>query len=750
MLLASTLSAQDAYRLQGSVMDETGQPLPWANVYLPEFERGAVTDMKGEFRIPDLPAGRFILQVSFVGYEIYIASILAGKDQEILEIRLHPATITAREVVISGGRHSTQHDNAIKIELLKGNELLRIGSPTLIESLAELPGVDMISRGGSVTTPVIRGLSTSNILLLNNGFRMENYQFSADHPYLVDGTGLEQVEVIKGPASLLYGSDAIGGVINLVQDKPAPPQTITGNADVRYFSNTAGLEGTLGVKGHQGPLTWGIRGGYRSHQDYTGGDGGEVPNSRYNGGSLKSYLGLRGKKSMHRLAYEYQQMKAGMTNEESAVLVETNDRRNQVWYQDLDNHLLMSRNQFFLNPFKLQANFSYQQNNRRLITTEPDHPTVNMQLNTFSYELRSNLITSDVSEFTLALQGLAQENRNNDAPSRVLPDYRLNDLAVFGLVQHDFENNVLLQVGFRFDNRFLDVPEQEKTGHSHEEEPDQPGEPGHEEELMQALNKYYGNISGSLGVTWQLADGLLLRGNLASAYRAPNIAELTQDGEHGIRYEQGNRDLLSQRNYELDASLHFHKEHIMLDLAVYYNLIDRYIYLDYTTDTTDEGMPIYRYVQNDASIYGLEGIAELLPVHWLSIKAAYNYTRGQLSSKANLPFIPHNRFRSEIRWMPGRILKKGQLNLTFGSELAFSQEHPAHLETASDSYHLLHASAGISVPISGQSLSLDIQVRNLLNTSYIDHLSTLKPLGYYNMGRNIVVNLSIPLLTSGT
>ncbi len=364
---------------------------------------------------------------------------------------------------------------------------------------------------------------------------MENYQFSADHPYLVDGSGLEQVEVIKGPASLLYGSDAIGGVINLVQDKPAPPQSVTGNADLRYFSNTAGLEGSLGVKGNQGRMTWGIRGGYRSHQDYKGGDGETVPNSRFNGGSLKSFLGVRSKMTMHRLAYEYQQLKPGMTNEASAALVPSNDRRNEVWYQDLDNHLLLSRNQFFLDPFKLQANFSFQHNHRKLITTEADHPDVDMQLSSFSYEFRSYLITSNVSEFTLALQGLAQANRNNEAENHVLPDYRLNDLALFGLVQHDFENNVHLQVGFRFDNRFLDAPEQEATGHSHEEGPEQPGEPGHEEELMPALNKYYGNVSGSLGVTWQISEGLLLRGNLASAYRAPNVAELTQDGEHGIQ-----------------------------------------------------------------------------------------------------------------------------------------------------------------------------------------------------------------------
>ena len=308
LTLSASLPAQEVYHLTGTVRDEKGQALIGANVFLPEIEKGTVSGVDGAFNISGLPAGRFLVQISYVGYETHVASVQIGTETSELGISLHPVTITAAEVVISGGRHSTQHENAIKIELVKSNELRRIGSSNLVEGLATLPGVDVISRGGSVTTPVIRGLSTSNILVLTNGFRMENYQFSTDHPYLVDGSGLEQVEVIKGPASLLYGSDAIGGVINLVSDKPPPPQSVAGDADVRYFSNSRGLEGNLGVKGNQGPLTWGIRGGYRSHKDYKGGDGVTVANSRFNGGSLKSFAGLRGKKNMHRLAYEYQQM----------------------------------------------------------------------------------------------------------------------------------------------------------------------------------------------------------------------------------------------------------------------------------------------------------------------------------------------------------------------------------------------------------------------------------------------------------
>ena len=293
--LSTVLHAQDTYQLAGVVHDDTGDALTGANIYIPQLEEGTVADQNGAFRLNGLPAGKLIIQVSFIGYESHVRTLWIGKDTQMLDISLHPATITAGEVVISGGRHSTQHENAIKIELLHASSLKQIASSNLVEKLAELPGVDVISRGGSVTSPVVRGLSTNNILVLNDGFRMENYQFSTDHPYLVDETGLERVEVIKGPASLLYGSDAIGGVINLVGEKPVPPRTVSGDANVRYYSNSAGLSGSLGVKGHQGPVTWGIHGAYRSHQDYSGGDGRTVPNSRFNGGSFKSNIGIRGK-----------------------------------------------------------------------------------------------------------------------------------------------------------------------------------------------------------------------------------------------------------------------------------------------------------------------------------------------------------------------------------------------------------------------------------------------------------------------
>jgi len=722
--------------ISGIVTDENEQPLPGANVYIPEFEKGAITGLNGRFEIVDLPSAKFMIQVSYMGYKTYLENVTINTGFKDLGIKLQPSILTAKEVVISGGRHSTQHENAIKIELLKKKDLRQLKTPTLIEGLTYIPGVDMISKGYGVVTPVIRGLSTSNILLLNNGVRMENYQFSENHPYLVDETGLERVEVIKGPASLLYGSDAIGGVVNLVQEYLAPPQTITGDINLKYFSNTAGYSVAAGVQGTHNRLTWGMRGGVKSHKDYIDGHRELVPNTRFNGNTLKSYIGFRTSRSSHQLNYEYQKFRPALSNEESSNLVNIHTRDNEYWFQDLDHHLISLSSQWFSDPLKFMLKASYQQNFRRLFTVNPEQASVHMQLHTFLYESRINYKSSDISEFIFSIQGLSQKNINHEAPNKVLLDYYMNDIAVFGLSQHDFTNRMHLQLGFRFDNRFIKVPEQLKAGYNHQGD--------QEENLLLKFSKYYGNISSSIGLTYELAEGFLIRGNIASAYRSPNLAELIQDGIHGIRYEQGNRHLKSQRNYELDASAHFHREKIMLDLAWYYNFIDRYIFLSYTSDTTDGGFDIYRYVQNDAVLYGFEGLIEYVPIKWMNLRSSYNYLRGRQQSGGNLPFIPQNKLRFDIKLINSRMINKSKIYVNLGIEFADRQDYPSLFETVTDPYTLTHTGAGFSFPWSGQEVNIDIFVRNLFDVAYVDHLSTLKSLGYANMGRCIIASVHVP------
>jgi len=743
LFILNIASGQSGYVISGKIVDDQQKPLAGANIFVPEFQSGTVSADDGTYRLEKLKKGRVKIQFSFIGYKTLIKDTVISDEDLVIDIMLYFSTLLSQEVVVSGGRPSSQHETALKVETIKLTAIKSTANPSLMKSIANIPGVDVISKGSGVTSPVIRGLSTSNILVLNNGIRLENYQFSANHPYLIDEFGTDRVEVIKGPASLIYGPNAIGGVINFIREKPANSGSITGDANLQYYSNTNGVTANLGIKGTGNKLFWGVRGGMKSNMDYLQGSGNFVPNTRFNQASIKTFGGLRTKSGFFRIYYDYIKMKAGMCVLPVIPVITERGRKNRIWYQDLDMHLVASQNTFYHKDFKLQANLAYQNNHRRLKgdETEPQFTLVDTKLNTFNYEVKSDYAPSVRFNFIMAIQGMYQQNKNQEAPEHVLPDYALNDIGLSAMSQLD-QNQVHLQVGLRFDNRIIDVPEQEMHGHHHGEGEHEEDEP--EGQVFEPLHKYYGNISGSIGLTYEWSDQFLLRVNLASAYRTPNIAELTQDGVHGTRYEQGNRDLTSQRNYEADLNLHYHSRSWMFDIAGYYNFILEYIFLAPTSDTTSEGQFIYRYLQNDASIYGLEAIIEALAMPELNIKGTFSYIRGRQSDGDNLPFIPQNKLKIDIKWLRKELWELGNFYIRAGMGIAMDQDEPALFETKTGGYLLCDAGVGFSIKTSSGPIQFDIVATNIFNKQYIDHLSTLKELGYQDPGLNVMVNINVP------
>ncbi len=712
--------------IKGRVTNKTNnEALPFTNVYLPEHNKGTLTDKNGEFVLTNLPKGKLKIQFSYVGYKTIIKTVFANNTETILNIEMETAVLQAEEVVISGGTYSTQHENAIKIDLIKSKEIASIGTPTFTEAITSIPGVDMIAKGTGVAKPVIRGLSMTNILMLNNGVKMENFQFSENHPFIIDEFGIDRIEIIKGPASLLYGSDAIGGVINVIKEKPAPIGKILGDYNMQYHSNTQGIVSNLGIKGSSENIFWGLRGGIKSHTDYRDGNSNYVPNTRFNENSFKANLGINKSFGLFRLYYDYNQSKLGMCVGYAATLTTENGRKNKLWYQDLTNHIISTRNTLFHGKYKIDLNAAYQMNNRRLQTDEnkPFFEMVDMDLNTFSYEVKTYLPSTANSEYIVGLQGANKTNRNNKAPNHVLPDANVNDFSVFGLAQHTFFKKMKAQAGIRYD--FRSISTEAETN-------------------KDAVNTDYGNVSASLGATYEINKNFLLRTNIASAYRTPNIAELTENGMHGVRYEQGNSELKSQRSYEADLSAHFHSKFVMVDVSGFYNRINDYIFIAPTDDTIASGDKIYRYSQTNSEIYGGELAIDVLPANWLNFKTSYAYLIGKQDDGNYLPFIPQNKLRFEIKFQKQKISFLNNTFFKIGGLYAAKQNNPAMFETETDSYFLLNAGIGTEIKWENQMVSLSVQANNLLNETYIDHLSTLKEIGYYNIGRNISINLKIP------
>ncbi len=712
--------------ISGKISDKnTHEYLPNATVFLPEQNMGTLSNENGDYEIKDLPNGKVKIQFSFMGYQTIIKTIELSNSNQSLNIELETAILQPEEVVISGGTYSTQHENAIKIELLKSKDINSLGTPTFIESLAKIPGVDMIANGLGVAKPVIRGLSMTNILMLNNGVKLENFQFSEHHPFVVDEFGIDRIEVIKGPASLLFGSDAVGGVLNIIKEKPAPHHKIIGDYNMQYHTNTQGIVSDLGIKGASNDLNWGFRGSIKSHTDYKDGDGNYVPNTRFNEQSFKTSLGLNKTFGIFRLYYDFNRPKLGMSSDESIPLITNNGRKNKYWYQDLTNHIISSKNTLFLNNYKVDVNLSYQMNNRRLQTEEsnPAFEMVNMDLNTLSFEVKTYLPSSKKSDYIIGIQGAYKKNRNNKAPNHVIPDANVNDYSVFGLTQHHFIDKLETQIGLRYDYRSIDTYQ----------ETDKP-----------ALNKNYSNISISAGATYDANDHILLRANFASAYRTPNIAELTQNGVHETRYEQGNADLKSQRNYETDISAHYHTKFLMFDIAGFYNSITQYIYLAPTNETSAEGYQIFRYSQSDSHLYGGEFSLNSFITKWLNFTSTYSYLIGKQDNGEYLPFIPQNKIRGDFKIQKEKIGFLEGNYFQIGGLWASKQNHPAFFETKTNGYFLLNSSIGTQIKCQNQNIEFLIHVNNLLNEKYIDHLSTLKEVNLYNMGRNICFQLKIP------
>ncbi len=736
VLFSVSISAQNS--LSGKITDHnTGETLIGVNVYFPELLKGSVSDKDGKYFINNIPKGKQIIRVSYIGYETINKKFEIDDKSIIIDFEMDFLVIAGEEIVISGNFTSTQHNNTVTISTLNSRQIEQSGSPTLMESIASTPGVDIISKGPGIGSPIIRGLSLSNILFLNNGIPLNNYQFSENHPYMIDEFGVKRVEIIKGPASLIYGSGAVAGVINVIDEEPAYQEEIEGAVGFKYFGNTEGLNGNLNIKGRSGNFFWGVNGGASSFKDYRQGNGEIVPNSRFNKKSFKVNLGLIGKKAIYKLIYQYGKDELGLAVKPAFALAKENERKNEVWFQDLTDHLLISQNKFFFGDFRMDLILAYQLNKRKLQGSEftPVFEMVDMQLGTFSFRLKGQYEFSDNFSLIAGTQGFTQSNTNFEAPDRILPDANIFDISFYTLAKYEINNILVLEAGLRYSYKIVDVPLQESSGHSKISE-----------ENTIEFNKDYSNLSASIGTTINLNEKNLLRLNLASAYRSPNLAELTQDGMHGTRYEQGNPNLTNQQNLEIDLGYHLHTKHTTLDISGFYNNIYNYIFLSPTNDSTDNGYRIYKYLQTPSVLYGGEIMLHVhpCPIHWLHIEGSYSYIVAKKKSGDYLPLIPANKFKLGLRFTKDQMRSLRNTYFRIGGKYAFEQSKPSEFESPTNSYFILDMGIGTEIKVKNQLLLIDITATNLLNKTYYDHLSTLKDMGIYNIGRSVNLSVKIP------
>ncbi|GAB3923539.1 TonB-dependent receptor [Mucilaginibacter myungsuensis] len=749
--------------ITGKVIDAKDKStLPGATVSIPDLKLSAATDANGNFSFRSLPnRGKILMEVQYVGYKA-MTKIVDLPLNGALVFELQPTSIETREIVITGTPTSSNSKrNSTSVSTLNKNDLQR-PSTNLIDAIAkQVPGVSQITTGPSISKPVIRGLSANRVVTMDGGVKQQGQQFGDEHGMEIDQFKVDRVEVLKGAASLIYGSDALGGVLNFLDPLTTPDGQIRGELSSNYQTNSGLTGNSLMLTGNENGFVWRGRGSYKNAHSFNT-PGGYFPNSGFNETNFSGMVGVNKSWGFSHLNFSYFKNNIGFyepnldangqfVDEDGNDYTDKDYKSRALAYprQDIRHYKISLDNNFLFNSGSLKVTLGYQKNQRREL--EEAIPGLFFDLNTYSADAKYYLNQKNGWEPVFGISTDAGQSQNKGTEF-LIPAYDTYGLGAFGYIKKNWEKNTL-NFGLRYDYRSNKGKGLVDDG----------------EVRFTEFTNTASNISTALGFTHEFNEQLSFKANAGTAFRAPNAAELGSNGVHEgtYRYEVGNANLSPERSYQTDAALQYDSNIISAGVSIYNNYINNFIYAantpgDETTVTDENGnselFAVYRYRQVKANLYGAEANLIIHPVSFLHIDNTFGYTHAQNTTlNRPLSFIPAGVVRNSIQIEP-KIKGLQDNYISFGIENYFTQNRvDTEFETPTAAYTLLNASAGATVKIGRKKVKIFVAANNLTNKRYYDALSRLKPgrfeasnpaLGVYNPGRNITFGLNIPFMLS--
>lgn len=745
--------ASEIAQFSGKVIDaSTRSPLVGATIHITDLKAITSTNSDGDFILKNVPAkGKFLLEVRYVGYTTY-SVVVDLASQHNLTIALSPSIIESAEVVITGSPFSSNNKtNSLSVVTVGKTKLAQAGGSNLVDAIAKIPGISQVSTGGAISKPIIRGLGYNRVLTMVDGAREEAQQWGDEHGIEVDQFSAARVEILKGPASLLYGSDALGGVINVIDDLVPAPGVHNGTFNSTYSTNNGLTASSIMLQGNDNGFVYRGRASYKnaygfSYRNTT------VPNSGFNELNFNGMLGLNKSWGYSHLTFSRFHTNIGLVeegpdqednylNEEGGVITnsEAKERRMNLPFQDITHYRTALNSNFILGKGQLKTVFAFQSNIRKEFEESVQEPGLNLNLKSYTYDVKYNFPNFGQWQPAIGIQGMYQNNENN-GDEFLIPDYNSNNIGAFAYLKRNFTKGAI-NAGLRYDYKKVNGKELNFD----------------EEQVFTGFNNAFSNVSGSLGFAFEVAKNLVLKGNAGSGFRAPNIAELGANGRHEgtFRYEIGNSNLKQETSMQFDLGLEYTGEKVTFGLNAYANRIFNYIYPgNFNSETKPfqnedgsiETLPVYRYVQTNADLFGGEASVDFHLIKSLHFENAFSYTRAvNRATDLALPFIPAASINNEVRFEPN---VKG-LNDTYikvGVTNAFKQARFDSFETQTNGYTLLDAGIGTSIITKKGAFNIWVTGQNLLNKEYYNHLSRYKAAGIYNPGRNVTFGISVPFL----
>lgn len=710
--------------IRGVVTDTAGVPLSNARVVIAAANRGTTTAADGSYLLRSVPPGEYHIDVSLIGYAPEHVEVLvpASGPDLIVNVQLRQSPLTLEGIIVTGTPGAADPLTVTQSTVaVSGKEFDRQVGATIAATLAEQPGISMRYGGPAASVPVIRGLTGDRVLMLQNGQRTGDLaSTSADHAASVDPLAASRVEVVRGPASLLYGSSALGGVVNVIgNDIPTNvPNHIEGFVAAQGETATPGGAATAEAIFPLGEsLAVLARGGFRNSNDLRVGGGATLENTFFenlHGDAGLGYIGemFSGGAAFNAYGFEYG-LPAAPDAEEAGVHIEG------------ARYEATARADWVVGGTALRdikANASAQWYTHDEV--EPDGEIgTNFKLNTQTVDLRANTDLFNVRG-TIGASGLfrqyeptGEEALTPDATSNSGGIFIYQEVPVRGLPIND-EFTPRLQFGARYDLYRIETSDTEDFG--------------------AARTLDFDAFSGSAGLSIPFSRKSSAGFSVARAFRAPTVEELFSNAFHAAlgSFDIGNPDLVAETNLGVEGVVRAQTEVLNLQFSAYYNQIDNYITPNIVGDTliSDEGetfaVPLNIFSQQDASIRGLEGKIEAVVARNVVLGAMGDVIDGQFRSDAPLPFLPSGHLGGTARWDDGKFSVGGTVRR------AFAQDEVPENEFPTPAYTLVDLSGSYTLTVAGRVNTLTLRADNVLDEEYREATSRIKDFAP-NPGRNL-------------
>jgi iron complex outermembrane receptor protein len=804
-----SISAIGQNSLRGKVSDASnGQTIPGAAVYIPQLKMGGITDSIGTYRILNLPKGSYTIEVRILGYSSSIKQVTINGDVTV-NFSLSASTAMQQEVVITGlGNITTNQRSPAPVDLVSHDALLETPATNVVDAIASEPGVNAITTGPGVSKPEIRGLGFNRVVTTFDGVRQQDFQWGDEHGIQIDPYAIYDVEILRGPSTLEYGSDAMGGVVNFKSEPFPEDGTIRGSVLAEYQTNNGLIGNSFDISGNHKGFVWDLRASAEEAHDYWEPKDGYVLTTAFEERNARLTLGLNKGWGYSRLTFSilHRTIEIPDGNRDSATgkfkFDNPSDANGQVFptlsnflsynptyvgYQQIEHDVISRQNSFNVGKGHILADVGYTQDHREEIDTGTI-PLLNMYMFDIPYAIRYQ-VEGDSSglKFTAGVNGMYENMHNNpEAPFPyvsvfLVPNYQFFDVGGFAILQKDYKN-LTLSGGLRYDTRNMTGESLYLLNAGTARQEIVPASTPFAYTNFGGFSTTYSGFSGSLGASYQLPGNCYVKANLSKGYRAPAITEIGENGVHPgtLNYEIGDPTLKAESSYEGDLAFGLNGKDMGFEVDGFYNYIQNFIFAARISsalggDSLTQGLPTYKFKATNAYIEGIEAFFKIHPadLKWVELNNGFTYIYtfipNQTDSTQHVPWTPAPRLTSELKFKlntgHNSILDNVFIKLGIASYWAQTNVYSANFtEFPSKAYTLLNAGIGtnfVNPKTSKVICSFFVNVTNLANIGYADHTSRIQyflsyngatPVtvvqpnqGIYNMGRNVQFKLVFPI-----